>query len=657
VNRKSGIIIWVLGIWTLSPILLPNCSYAQLDSLPSVQNDSVLIPAGYVIVFRDTLIPFDTDTILWVQKGVKFKIRKNPYKTSANFYNSIDQYSDKKKVTKLLANAIFRMSEIDPEELEQSTDSESPFGKYQGRVISDYRIIQVPLLEGSVDDTLRQIETGTGRLLDKIHIETWESVIRKNLFFEPGDTVDAFLLADNERILRQYPFLKDARIVLVPVEDSMSNDVEALIITQDVFSIGFGFGVGSLSDFDLSLYDLNFLGLGHEFRNVVKYKSNKDPVGGYFGSYKVNNIRGSFIDFLLIYNVDFEKEEFIPAFHKGFLTPQMKFGGGLEGGYRTFFIRRFDTAIDEEVVFPVKDELFDFWAGRQFQVSKADPRKNLIFSGRVARFDFVNRPTQVKRDTLFQWHDSQFVLGSITYKKVNYQKTSLIYRFGIPEDVPYGYVFEITGGYQVKEFFERPYFGIRSGFVIPINGRYLSNGINAGSFFNAGIPQEGKLSYKNIYISRLNKWGRYRSRFIFSFEYIYGINRLGKQGVTLDRRLRGFPSASSTKGTQLTLLRMELDLFTPWYFYGFKTVWFFYGEGALLGNENDIYGKEYFFGSFGTGIRIRNENLVFSTINIRLSYYANVPPGASNLGYEFSTSNPNIFRNINFGKPVFFPFE
>ena len=42
------------------------------------------------------------------------------------------------------------------------------------------------------------------------------------------------LMNDNERILRQLPYIQDARIIIVPVEDKMA---DIYIVTKDVYSL------------------------------------------------------------------------------------------------------------------------------------------------------------------------------------------------------------------------------------------------------------------------------------------------------------------------------------------------------------------------------------------------------------------------------------
>ena len=208
-----------------------------------------------------------------------------------------------------------------------------------------------------------------------------------------------------------------------------------------------------------------------------------------------------------------------------------------------------------------------------------------------------------------------------------------------------------------KEFYQRPYFGAQTGFTLPFSEQYMTFSLSAGSFFLNGVPMEGLTRVKTRYFSRLKKWGRYKRRWLAVLEHVKGINRIGNQGLILEERLRGFPNSSKERGTDLILARVELDLFTPWFFYGFKTVWFTFADMAWLSKDPEHFAPQTYYGAFGMGLRIRNENLVFSTFNLRLVYYPHVHGGSSNIGYEFSTSNPNAFQPLSFGKPIFIPYE
>ncbi len=71
--------------------------------------------------------------------------------------------------------------------------------------------------------------------MNSTHVNTNEKIIRKNLLFAAGDTISPLILSDNERILRQLPYIDDARIIVVPVSDE---EADIIVVTKDVYSIG-----------------------------------------------------------------------------------------------------------------------------------------------------------------------------------------------------------------------------------------------------------------------------------------------------------------------------------------------------------------------------------------------------------------------------------
>ena len=65
------------------------------------------------------------------------------------------------------------------------------------------------------------------------------------------------------------------------------------------------------------------------------------------------------------------------------------------------------------------------------------------------------------------------------------------------------------------------------------------------------------------------------------------------------------------------ILNTETVLFTPYQPLGFRIALFGFADFGLLGYSPNIF-KNEFYTSFGIGIRLRNERLVFNTIQIRL---------------------------------------
>src|SRR6185295_11964381 len=71
-------------------------------------------------------------------------------------------------------------------------------------------------------------------LANKLHYETRESIIRRELLFVEGDPADPDVLYESERNLRRLAFLHDnTRIVTVPRDDGR---VDVVVHTRDIWT-------------------------------------------------------------------------------------------------------------------------------------------------------------------------------------------------------------------------------------------------------------------------------------------------------------------------------------------------------------------------------------------------------------------------------------
>jgi outer membrane protein assembly factor BamA len=108
------------------------------------------------------------------------------------------------------------------------------------------------------------------RLANRLHIRTRASVIREALLFHPGETVQEPLLEETERNLRALPFVKDAKITEVSVNQT---DVDLIVKTQDAWTtqpqINFG-SEGGKSHFSTGILEENLLGYGKSFSYFYK---------------------------------------------------------------------------------------------------------------------------------------------------------------------------------------------------------------------------------------------------------------------------------------------------------------------------------------------------------------------------------------------------
>jgi outer membrane protein assembly factor BamA len=126
-----------------------------------------------------------------------------------------------------------------------------------------------------------------------LHIPTNHRVIENNLLIDEGERIDPFIIADNERILRNIPSLQDVRIYLLPI-DGNSDYVDVLILTKDVMAFGFSWEIFDVSYGQAALWNSNMLGLGHTMKYTAFYNLNREPKYGYNINYKINNLSNTF---------------------------------------------------------------------------------------------------------------------------------------------------------------------------------------------------------------------------------------------------------------------------------------------------------------------------------------------------------------------------
>ncbi|HEY3271108.1 MAG TPA: hypothetical protein VGJ89_07855 [Geothrix sp.] len=127
------------------------------------------------------------------------------------------------------------------------------------------RIASIDLRIGDVFDPARPHEDHwLGRAANFLHIETRDQVVRRELLFHPGETVNARLIHETERNLRTFRFLKNAWIE--PQLDE-AGAVHAVVHTTDAWTLKGSAGftqVGGQRSFGFSLHEANLLGFGKD---------------------------------------------------------------------------------------------------------------------------------------------------------------------------------------------------------------------------------------------------------------------------------------------------------------------------------------------------------------------------------------------------------
>jgi hypothetical protein len=566
-----------------------------------------------------------------------------------NPYNYLQSVANKRKWTKTLHDIIILSPSKHKGDTLINQNNPDNFSSGKGKFIRNIIIQKIQPFGSSVYDTIDYSTTWFQKAGNSIHINTNNKIIRKNLLFHKGDQINPYQLADNERILRNLSFLEDARIELKEVRGN-NDSVDLVVIAKDIFELGFDVNINNIQSGKIEIWDNNLLGLGNEFQSNINWNTTRSNTIGYEGIYNSKNILGSFVDANLHYLSFLETTTYAGGLSKEFITPSTRYAGGISAFKTSTFasLNPSDTSIFRD---PLKYEHFDIWGGRSIRINPSNlfekNRLNLILSARIYKDHFYERPA-VGQDQYYQFHNKTTILGSIALTMQNFYKTNLIYNFGRTEDIPYGFMVNLTGGYELNEFNNRGYLGLFLSSGRLVNGLgYFYNQAELGSFFNKMSQEQGILKLSTNYFSSLYVLNEFKYRHFISFDYTRGIKRFQNEYLmfTPTTDIRGL-SSNELIGSQYLKMHLESVLFLPTFFYEFRFALFGFSDMGLITSKSDFIFNHDLYGSIGLGIRMRNERLAFKTIQLRFSYFPLIPSNSKTDVFEITGEDrfhPNDF--------------
>jgi hypothetical protein len=602
------------------------------------------VKKGLLVVLRDTSFITQNDTVLILSEdeAAKMRIKANPHATSTLFYDSMRKKSSGSRATQDIFNLVVRKKKRKEILVTKLVKSEEAFKPFAGFTIGSIVFKHVDLLEGSVNDTLQKATSQVAKFVNHTHTDTRARIIEQNLIFEVGDAVDPYAMADNERILRQFKTLRDAKIY-VSMNDSLPNVVDVTVVTQDVASIGFSGSYSSPDKFRLDIFDVNILGYAKQLQVSYFRSADYTPAHGYEVTFQEPNLSSTFIRGSLQYTENYIRQRGRLVLSRDFLTPEMKYAGGLDI-YRTrekFYFEAYDT-----LQIPYTENGIDLWTGRSFQLRK---RVNFIIAARGFKRNFTDKPF-VSADSNSFFHERTLVLGSVSLAKSNFLKSYRIRSFGKTEDIPVGGSISIIGGKEFNEFIDRHYLELIGTFgeYFPKFG-YVNLACSLGSFFKDGNDEDGQVGIAFTYFSDLAKQRKKQIRQFVYFTYTRGFNRILDQTIDLEGKWEDSADLPPL-GNQRMMLAFETVYFMPWYVYGFQFALFHRVDLNLLSSAT-LWDRTALFPIFRAGIRTLNEYLVIPQLSFSLAYYGRNPSYQGAWEFRVSTRLPNLFGARQTFKP------
>jgi hypothetical protein len=508
------------------------------------------------------------------------------------------------------------------------------FKIYTGKII---RNIMIRRLDFGIPitDTSKHFKNTLTKLANDFHHKTKEQVIRNNLFFRTGDKFIPDLVADNERHLRDQPYLQDAKITIV----NLGNDsVDIIILTKDVLSIGGSYRMYTATKMSLAISEDNLAGTGHELLLRSFFDNLRNPKFGDGAEYRARNLAGSFIDWnagYLSFNKNFttgsENEEMVyTGFERPLVNPYIRFIYAANATWHiTHDVYKTDTLYETNNRYHYYN--YDGWIGWNTSAFKfssevnKDNRMRTLIGIRYLQQNFSKVPTKYEGQYYYQYANIEAILASVTVFRQDFYKAQYVYGFGLNEDIPEGADLSLTTGWTKKSGIDRPYIGIDlERYFFSARESYFNYTLKADGYLNHKKIEDVNLLFNLNYFSRLLRFGRrWQQRTFITTSVARQVNRRLNEPLLLesDFGVREWRADSLIAGDTRITLKTESAFFTPWNLANFRFAPFVFANLCWFTPLNRQFPHNNWYNSVGGGVRTRNESLIFQTMEIRVYYF------------------------------------
>ncbi len=538
--------------------------------------------------------------------------------------------------------------------------------KYNGRQINNIIIEQHNFSTNINLPQVNQKDNFTN-IANKLHKSSSDNTIRKNLFFKPNDLLNPTIIAYNEKWLRDLSFIQDARIIAIPVKYD-TNKIDLFIITKDIFPLGGNLNLKNQNSFDASLSDENLFGTGNALKINHNFDNTRIPKPAFGYDLRLRNLLGSFI------NMNAGIYDFTNSISDGsrsamnkyisgelpFLHPLSSWTGGFElmelKNTNAYPSKWSDSLFNSKLNYHYDTK--DFWLGYQlfFKTKLNKINRRHIIQLRHIENSFHIRPINflAQLDKNYRNINSNFL--SITVFNQNIIRTKYLYGFGRNEDLPIGQSLSLTLGKYYRDMNSISYAGLKyEKYALQSSGNYMHLNINIGSSYAEKKFQDFRFLSSLEIISKLKyleNGSPYRHIFNISIAQTlqnkfnealliysnYGIPQLNKEQIKGGTRISG---------------NWESVLYSAKTIYGFKSSPFVFANITYIKAIDEFKKNGGIFTAVGTGTRIRNENLIFGTIELKCFYLPRTDLQVSPWNFSFITNLKYKYNSTIIHKPDF----
>jgi hypothetical protein len=374
-------------------------------------------------------------------------------------------------------------------------------------------------------------------------------------------------------------------------------------------------------------------------------------------NYSISNIRKTYISTTLHNDIN-EKNYYNRSLSidRPFYSAFTKWAGGIyvsQHMYKNILYNPDLTPVDQTYRYNTAD----CWAGKAWQILKGrteDARTtNLILSGRYEQTSYLERPSAYF-DSLHVYANEKFYFAEIGISRRKYDQDHYIFKYGATEDVPAGMAYSLVTGYQIKDDKARKYLGARMYEGKYYHCGYFSGYIECGTFLHTSQFEEGSLTAGINYFTHIINIGRWKLRQFAKSQYTVGFNRLVNDNLSIndDLGIRGFNSTGLSGNSQKIILTLQTQSYAPWNVMGFHFGPYFVCSFGMLGTAASGFTSSRVYSQYGIGFLIRNEYLIFNSLEISVAFYPIIPGNGSNVFKVNPVKSTDFgFRDFDIGKP------
>ena len=537
---------------------------------------------------------------------------------------------------------------------------------YAGKRINSITIEQQNFLS-SIDSKESNLKDIFSKIGNKLQSNSKKRAIRENIFFKEWDMFDPSIIAYNEKWLRDLSYIQDAKI-LAMITPYDTNQVDVIVVTKDLFSYGGELLINNKDAYAAKLNNINFLGTGNSIQINQNFENQRSPKSGWGYDVGLSNFLGTFISINagvnqfgnnISNNVLSARKNYISV-QRPILHPNSKWLGGmeyLETENENVFPGKWDTIFDQQLNYNLKHK--DIWIG--YQLTKQSKRIKLneykqFIQYRYLENDFRARPIDylLQLDRNYQNLKANFL--SFTLVRQSVYRTRYLYGLGRYEDLPIGQSLTWTTGYSQIEKDRSAYLGFKfeqyklskkenyNHVIANIATSYINKSLQDIRFLSS-LEQFSKLKY-------LNNGLRYRQ--ILNLSFTQTLKNKYNEALRINS-IFGIPQLNREQikgGTRLSA-NWETVLYNNRAIWGFKSAPFVFGNLTYIRAVGNPILKGDIYTAIGSGMRIRNENLIFGTIELKGFYFPRTNQQVSPWNFSLITNlrykyNSNIVDKPNY---------